>query len=63
MKIVVFGATGSTGLAADPDGLDWSPNSEGEMFDLTTERLEAFSELSGSVSHAPAHRPLRCWLA
>jgi hypothetical protein len=29
-------AKGSTGVAADPHALDWSPSSPGEMFDLTT---------------------------
>lgn len=25
---------GSTGIAEDPNAMDWSPNSDGEMFDL-----------------------------
>lgn len=39
--IIVKSAKGSTGLAEDPDALDWSPRSEGEMFDLTAERVAA----------------------
>jgi hypothetical protein len=33
--IIVKSAKGSTGLAADEDALDWSPDSEGELFDQT----------------------------
>jgi hypothetical protein len=33
---IVKSAHGSTGLAADPAQLDWSPHSAGEMFDQTT---------------------------
>jgi hypothetical protein len=38
---IVKSAKGSTGLEQDPDRLDWSPRSEGELFDLTTERVAA----------------------
>jgi hypothetical protein len=41
MLIIVKSAKGSTGLAADPARLDWSPQSDGEMFDLTAERIAA----------------------
>jgi hypothetical protein len=45
---IVKSAKGSTGLAADPSALDWSPESTGEMFDLTTERIaEARAALGG----------------
>lgn len=46
---VVKSAKGSTGLAANPDALDWSPQSDGEMFDLTTGRIaEARAALGGA---------------
>lgn len=38
---IVKSAKGSTGLAADPDRIDWSPDSAGEMFDLTADRVAA----------------------
>ncbi len=45
---IVKSAKGSTGLAADPNRLDWSPQSEGEMFDLTTQRVaDARAALGG----------------
>ena len=37
---IVKSAKGSTGLAANPEGVDWSPRSEGELFDLTTARVQ-----------------------
>jgi hypothetical protein len=41
---IVKSVKGSTGLAEDPHRLDWSPNSEGELFDLTAERIQAARE-------------------
>jgi hypothetical protein len=38
---IVKSVKGSTGLEQDPDRLDWSPRSEGELFDLTTDRVAA----------------------
>ncbi len=38
---IVKSAKGSTGLQQDPDRLDWSPRSEGELFDLTAARVDA----------------------
>ena len=37
--LVVEVGHGSTGIAADPNALDWSPASHGEMFDLTEATL------------------------
>lgn len=37
----VLSAKGSTGLAADPSALDWSPSSSGEMFAATTATVAA----------------------
>ena len=46
---IVKSAKGSTGLAESPDALDWSPNSQGEMFDLTAERVaQARASLGGA---------------
>ncbi len=38
---IVKSVKGSTGLAQDPDELDWSPASHDEMFDLTAARVNA----------------------
>jgi len=39
--LIVKSAKGSTGLAADGDRLDWSPDSAGELFDFTDARIDA----------------------
>lgn len=39
--LIVKSAKGSTGLAQDPAVPDWSPASDGELFDLTAERIAA----------------------
>lgn len=39
--LLVKSAHGSTGLAEDPNALDWSPDSVGEMFDLTDAVIDA----------------------
>lgn len=44
---IVKAAKGSTGLAEDPDQLDWSPHSTGELFDATTAQVEAAKAASG----------------
>lgn len=44
---IVKAVKGSTGLAADPDQLDWSPHSKGELFDTTTAQVEAAKAASG----------------
>lgn len=36
---ILKSAKGSTSLAAAPDGLDWSPESHGELFDQTTDQI------------------------
>jgi hypothetical protein len=38
---LIKSAKGSTGLAADPHELDWSPTSPGELFDATTAKIRA----------------------
>lgn len=44
---IVKSAKGSTGLAADPQRLDWSPNSAGEMFDATAGQVTAARAQAG----------------
>lgn len=46
--LFVLSAQGSTGVAVDGGAADWSPQSAGELFDLTTARVEsARATLSG----------------
>lgn len=47
---IVKSVKGSTGVAEDPNQLDWSPASHGEMFDLTTARLHAAEAAIGAVA-------------
>jgi hypothetical protein len=47
---IVKSVKGGTGLAQDPDAMDWSPASRGEMFDLTTQRV--------AVARATLHGPV-----
>jgi len=44
---IVKSVKGSTGLAADPAALDWSPASRGELFDRTTQIVAAARAASG----------------
>lgn len=48
--LIVKSVKGETGLAVRP-GIDWSPASHGEMFDLTAERIAAARAAFGP--HAP----------
>lgn len=55
--LVVKMAFGSTGLAADPGAADWSPSSNGELFDFTTDTIErarrAFTRATGEEAPRP----------
>lgn len=55
--LVVRMAFGSTGLAADPAAMDWSPASSGELFDFTTATIErartAFTRATGEAAPRP----------
>lgn len=44
---IVKSAKGSTGLAQDDAHLDWSPASEGELFDLTADEIQAARAAAG----------------
>ncbi|HEY8574169.1 sialate O-acetylesterase [Phenylobacterium sp.] len=44
---IVKSAKGSTGLAADPQRIDWSPSSTGEMFDATAAEVAAARAAAG----------------
>jgi hypothetical protein len=47
---IVKSAKGSTSLAQNDDGLDWSPTSQGELFDLTAERVGAARQFLGDMA-------------
>jgi hypothetical protein len=47
---LVKSVKGSTGLAQDSDCIDWSPDSEHEMFDLTSARVAAASASLGGMA-------------
>lgn len=38
---VIKSVKGSTGLASDPTAQDWSPQSKGDLFDMTTAKIKA----------------------
>jgi hypothetical protein len=56
--LIVKSAKGSTPLAADPNVLDWSVASQGEMFDLTTAKIDAaraeFARIFGEAPEVSA---------
>ena len=47
---IVKSARGSTGLAPDPQRLDWSPASPGEMFDATSGQVAAARAAAGGAA-------------
>lgn len=49
---IVKSVKGSTGLAADPNELDWSPQSRGEMFDATAAKVHAATDALTASGHA-----------
>lgn len=60
---IVKVAKGSTGLAQDPNQLDWSPNSRGEMFDTATATIDAArNDLNWSPTYSFGRWDAAMWM-